>query len=104
MFNRAVEHNIFVNDDTLETDLFSTGLGGSMRDFLVAELPLAQATREALDSWVEDPTTLDGAGLVRLIERVGKGRFAQLLAQHVSSESCPGYIRLALESLRDVVA
>jgi len=104
MFSRAVEHNIFVNNDTLETDLFSAGLGGSMRDLLTAELPVGQATREALDGWVVDPTTLDGARLVRLIQRVGKGRFAQLLAQHVSSETCPGYIRSALESLRDVVA
>jgi putative ATP-dependent endonuclease of OLD family len=104
MFDRAIEHNIFVNDSTLESDLFSAGLGGSMRELLAAELPLAHAAREALDGWVEDPTTLDGAQLVRLIERIGKGRFAQLLAPHVSGETCPSYIRSALESLRDVVA
>jgi putative ATP-dependent endonuclease of OLD family len=104
IFNRAVEYNIFVNNETLETDLFSAGLGGPMRDVLAAELRLGQATREALDSWVEDPSTLDGARLIRGIERVGKGRFAQLLAPSVTDETCPEYIRTALEAIRGAVA
>jgi putative ATP-dependent endonuclease of OLD family len=75
-----------------------------MRDVLAAELRLGQATREALDSWVEDPSTLDGARLIRGIERVGKGRFAQLLAPSVTDETCPEYIRTALEAIRGAVA
>lgn len=93
-----------MNDETLEIDVFRAGLGEPMRDVLVAELALAQRTRHALDSWAADPSTLDGVRLIRLIERIGKGRLAQLLAPRVSRETCPGYIRAALESIRDAVA
>jgi len=42
--------------------------------------------------------------LLRLIERIGKGRFAQALAPSVSEDVCPAYIRSALEHIRDAIA
>jgi putative ATP-dependent endonuclease of OLD family len=38
------------------------------------------------------------------IERIGKGRFAQALAPSVSADTCPDYVRQALEHIRDAVA
>jgi putative ATP-dependent endonuclease of OLD family len=61
-------------------------------------------TLGTLDRWVDDPSTLEGTRLIRLVERVGKGRFAQLLAPSVSEDTCPGYIRAALQAIRDAVA
>jgi putative ATP-dependent endonuclease of OLD family len=53
---------------------------------------------------VDDPATLDEDALIALIERVGKGRFAQALAPSVAAETCPDYMRQALEYIRDALA
>ena len=74
-----------------------------MQTIIEEELAIGQETREALQEWVDDPDTLDEDHLIALIERVGKGRFAQALAPHVSDDTCPDYIRQALERIRDAV-
>ena len=81
------------------------GLAESMRDVIQQELPqLRQATREALQQWVDDLDQVDEERLLKLIERIGKGRFAQALARSVSEDTCPHYIRSALEHIRNAVA
>lgn len=104
VFQWGEDNGLFVNGDTLEPVLFQMGLGSAMQTILLAELPLKQATQESLEEWVDDPDTLDTAHLLRLIERIGKGRFAQALAPHVTNATCPPYIRNALEHIRDGVA
>jgi len=43
--------------------------------------------------------------LLKWIDRIGKGRFAQKLAAQVTvPEECPDYIRRALERIRDALA
>ena len=103
IFRRGERHGVFVNSNTLEPELFASGLERRMGRILRAELPLRQATRDRLDGWITDPTTLEAARLVALIERVGKGRFAQRLAGAVTAKRCPAYIRTALERIRDAV-
>ena len=101
----AEEFGYFVNENTLETELFAGGLAESMRDVIQQELPqLRQATREALQQWVDDLDQVDEERLLKLIERIGKGRFAQALARSVSEDTCPLYIRSALEHIRNAVA
>ena len=101
----AEEFGYFVNENTLETELFAGGLAESMRDVIQQELPqLRQATREALQQWVDDLDQVDEERLLKLIERIGKGRFAQALARSVSEDTCPHYIRSALEHIRNAVA
>ena len=68
------------------------------------ELSIGEDTRDELQGWVDDPDTLDEDALIALIERIGKGRFAQALARHVDADTCPDYIRQALEHIRDAVA
>ena len=101
---RAEQLGYFVNGSTLEPELFSGGLSEAMQDVISEELSLGPRTRDALQAWVDDPDTLDESGLIALVQRVGKGRFAQALAPCVSDDTCPDYIRRALEHIRDAVA
>lgn len=101
---RAEPFGYFVNSDTLEPELFRAGLAEAMQEVIEAELSLGAETRATLQEWVDDPDELDEDALVALIERIGKGRFAQSLAPHVSEDTCPDYIREALEHIRDAVS
>ncbi len=104
VFEWGANSGLFVNGNTLEPVLFQFGLGAAMQQVLLEELSLSAATKTKLQSWVDDPDELDGDHLLRMVERVGKGRFAQALAPHVTAATCPGYIRSALERIRDGVA
>ena len=75
-----------------------------MQEVIEQELAIGDNTREELQGWVDDPDTLDEDRLIAVIERVGKGRFAQALAPSVTENTCPDYIRQALEHIRDAVA
>ncbi|HEV7306310.1 ATP-dependent nuclease [Ensifer sp.] len=101
---RAEPFGYFVNSNTLEPELFVGGLDEAMQTVLGQELNLAPATIEAIQHWVDGTNSLDQDRLLRLIERIGKGRFAQALAPHVSEQTCPDYIRRALEHIRDAVS
>lgn len=101
---RAAPFGCFVNGSTLEPELFTGGLAEAMREVIEQELPIGNATRNRIQGWIDDPDTLDEERLLALIERIGKGRFAQALAPHVSDDNCPDYIRRALEHIRDAVA
>ena len=100
---RAERLGYFVNGNTLEPELFAEGLAEAMQMVINQELSLSRGTRDALQEWVDGPDTLDEYRLITLIERIGKGRFAQALAPHVSDDTCPDYIRRALEHIRDAV-
>ena len=101
---RAESFGYFVNSNTLEPELFTEGLAEAMQTVINEELSIGEQTRNALQEWVDDPDMLDEDRLIDLIERIGKGRFAQALAPHVSEDTCPDYIRRALEHIRDAVA
>ena len=101
---RAESFGYFVNRNTLEPELFTEGLADAMQTVINEELSIGEQTRNALQEWVDDPDMLDEDRLIDLIERIGKGRFAQALAPHVSEDTCPDYIRRALEHIRDAVA
>ncbi len=104
IFRRGERRGMFVNTNTLETELFAAGLAGRMGRILRSELSLAQATRDRIDGWVADPATVDTERLLDLIERVGKGRFAQRLAGRATAATCSAYIRAGLEFMRNAVA
>lgn len=103
LFLRGERQGYFVNGDTLEPILFNAGLAEAMQQILLSQLSLRQDAMDSLQAWVDDPDELDGARLVRLIDRIGKGRFAQMLAPSVTAAACPSYIRRALEEIRDSV-
>ena len=101
VLNLGREAGIFLNRSTLEVELFKNGFEEEMQSTLEDELNLSTAKREALASWVEEPSEVDAEELLKLIDRVGKGRFAQRLAEQVTT--CPAYIRKALERICDAV-
>ncbi|MCQ4158506.1 AAA family ATPase [Roseomonas sp. GC11] len=101
---RAEPRGYFVNSNTLEPELFCDGLAEAMQQVIEEELSINQATRDLIQGWVDDTDTLDEERLIKLIERIGKGRFAQALAPHVDEDTCPDYIRRALEHIRDALA
>jgi putative ATP-dependent endonuclease of OLD family len=104
IFSYAEQFGYFVNSNTLEPELFAAGLSEAMQDVIVNELRLSESTSALLQGWVDDPDTLDSDRLITLIERIGKGRFAQSLAAHVTDDVCPTYIRIALEHIRDATS
>jgi putative ATP-dependent endonuclease of OLD family len=104
LFAWASRHGYFVNGSTLEFELFDAGMGEAMMAVIEGEMRVSRDRRRAFEGWIEDPDTLDEDRLMRWVERIGKGRFAQSLSGHVSTEVCPGYIRSALEHIRDAVS
>jgi putative ATP-dependent endonuclease of OLD family len=104
VIERGEAFGYFVNGDTLEPELWTGGLAGRMQRIILRELSLQQRTRDRIQGWVDDPDTLDRVRFLSLIERIGKGRFAQALAPSVTAGTCPDYIRQALEHIRDALA
>lgn len=105
IIDRAELKGYFVNRNTLEPELFTGGLAEVMQNIIAEELPrLGAATHAELQGWVDDTDTLNENRLIALIERIGKGRFAQSLASRVTEDTCPDYIRQALEHIRDAIA
>ncbi|MEA9585885.1 AAA family ATPase [Xanthomonas sp. WHRI 10064A] len=89
---RCEAHGVFTNTNTLEIDVFCDD------DFTVAvietlrEQRLSDERRGWVDQWEAAPETLDAANYLKLIEAVGKGRFAQRLASRIEGIEPPAYI------------
>lgn len=90
----AAQTGIFVNQDTLEVDLFQTAHEPMCHS--LQELTENQSARQRADNWLAHPDQLDANQFLKDIESIGKGRFAQRLAQHLKPEHCPGYISEAI--------
>ncbi len=94
---RCDGYGVFTNVDTLEVDLFKDG------DFIAPILAtlrdenLSEERTAWVDGWENDPDTLHIGNYLKLIESVGKGRFAQRLASRVADIEPPRYIQSAIE-------
>lgn len=96
---------IFLNGSTLEVELFRDNLAAEIQAVLLDELNLNEGAQGDLQTWVDDPDEVDVEQLLKWIDRVGKGRFAQRLAGEVTlADECPDYVRRALERIRDAIA
>jgi putative ATP-dependent endonuclease of OLD family len=88
---------VFVGRRTLESDAYALGAGARMG---AAFKDLRPSTTDATLEVFTAGTALDDAHeakLIALVERVGKGRFAQRFAEHVVAGDVPAHIRGALE-------
>lgn len=95
-------HGIFVNDKTLEVELFQAGMGAAMVPVLQRHANSWGDSRKALmRGWIDDPTTLDERKLLSWVGEVGKGRFAQALASSATATVCPEYIKKALTFVKN---
>ncbi len=90
------EFGVFTNGDTLEVDLFNNGFAEVMITGL-REGNFGKKRSKAIDDWEEDATKVDRDQLLAMIDDIGKGRFAQRLADRIEGIKVPDYIRLAIE-------
>jgi putative ATP-dependent endonuclease of the OLD family len=86
----------FVNNYTLEVDMFRSGLHQIMTAALI-ELSSNGAARDRAHQWGQHPDELDPQQFLIDITEVGKGRYAQRLASALEGQVCPDYIREAIE-------
>lgn len=93
---------IFVNTDTLETELFDGDYAQEMIETL-REHSFSQARMTLLSEWEEEEDTVDHKVLLKMIEQMGKGRFAQRLATRVSGNPVPDYISKAVNHVIGLV-
>lgn len=93
---------IFVNCDTLEIELFDGDFAQSMIDTL-REHNFSAERKTMLTEWEADPSSYDGKKLIKMIEQMGKGRFAQRLATRASGKVVPDYIEDAIKHVIDLV-
>lgn len=101
-FEKMEPFGIFVNTDTLETELFDGDYAQEMIETL-REHSFSQARMTLLGEWEEDPGTIDHKILLKMIEQMGKGRFAQRLATRVPGNTVPDYISKAINRVIDLV-
>lgn len=97
------DYGVFTNGDTLEVDVFrdidfTTAIIETLR-----EQSLSAERQAWVDQWEEDPETLDRDNYLKLIEAVGKGRFAQRLASRIEGIAPPAYIERAITYVVDRV-
>lgn len=100
----ASERGIFLNTHTLEVDLFNCGQHQTMMDVLTA-LSTNKAIRKRAREWADSPDTMNPTKMLKDIETVGKGRFAQRFASLISPQSeVPTYIADAIQYVVDRVS
>lgn len=93
---------IFVNRDTLETELFEGDYALAMIETL-REHNFGADRRAILDAWEADQDAYDRRQLIKMVEQMGKGRFAQRLAARVFELEVPPYISKAIKHVIDRV-
>ena len=102
LFDNAQMDGIFVNDMTLEVELFKAGIGPAMARVLEKHADSWGPQRKAwMQGWIDDSSTLDAEKLLKWVGEVGKGRFAQALAGYASDLLCPEYIKKALTFVKN---
>ena len=87
---------VFTNADTLEISLFEERFAEAMIATL-RERKISEKQKKIINDWETDPNTLDAKKLLNMIERIGKGRFAQRLISHMDEIEPPAYIRDAIK-------
>ncbi len=93
---RCETYGIFTNTNTLEIDVFHDDDFTDAVIETLREQRLSEERKAWVDQWEADPETLDAADYLKLIEAVGKGRFAQRLASRIEGVEPPAYIAGAI--------
>jgi putative ATP-dependent endonuclease of OLD family len=94
-FLKCEESGIFVNSGTLETELFAGDYAIEMIETLRKE-KFSKERLALLDAWELSPKSVDHGELLKMIEQMGKGRFAQRLAARTPGKRVPDYIAKAI--------
>jgi putative ATP-dependent endonuclease of OLD family len=95
----AAKRGVFVNEYTLEADIFDAGMHKSTCQAL-KELADSPTVVQRADSWMAEPAKCNKTQLLKDVSAIGKGRFAQRLAAILGvrkGKSCPMYIQRGVE-------
>ena len=95
----AEEYGIFLNNQTLEVDLFKDGY----EDYIAETLHEHGFEPTRINAWVENTDELEVKPYLSLVEEIGKGRFAQRLAARLEGIEQPDYIGAAIKFVADRV-
>lgn len=101
-YEKFEDFGLFVNDSTLETEMF----GGDYAEAMIATLREHNFSAERLaqlDAWETKPSDVDAEILIKMIEQMGKGRFAQRLASRIKGLTVPHYIANAINHVIGLV-
>ncbi|HOV87814.1 MAG TPA: AAA family ATPase [Syntrophobacteraceae bacterium] len=93
----AERHGIFLNGDTLETEIARTPSLVEPLLNVLREQEFGLRLTERIDEWLEDNSKIDNSQLMLMIGYVSKGRFAERLTEMASGLEPPKYIKLAIE-------
>ena len=99
LYERLGMVGVFVGQNTLEIDLLNCGLGHRMYESF-KELGSSERWLKQFKDLVDAGSEVSGddaQDVLRRIERIGKGRFAQRFAEKVTEEHCPAYIKAAIQ-------
>lgn len=99
---RCEAYGIYTNSRTLEVDLFDDGFAAAIIAVL-REYPFSAARKEHIDNWEADPKQLDPALLLKMIDTIGKGRFAQRMLSYIDGIEAPDYIKDAIKYVAERV-
>lgn len=99
---KCEEFGIFTNAHTLEVDLFRGDFADEILDTL-EEHPFSKERKQALIDWRAANDDLDVEEYLKMIEAIGKGRFAQRLASRIEGIDPPSYIEDAIKFVVDRV-
>lgn len=94
---RCEGYGVFSNFDTLEVDLFNEEKFTESIIETLREASWSEERKAWIDGWQAAPETLHVENYLKLIEVVGKGRFAQRLASRIEDVAPPDYIANAIE-------
>jgi putative ATP-dependent endonuclease of the OLD family len=99
---KAKDYGVFLNDFTFEIDLFKAGAEDEFNE-AVKGLTDNKKMQARFSSLASDPSTLEASQLLKDINSLGKGRFAQRLATVLVENDvdiCPLYIKAALDYMK----
>ncbi|MDD4059463.1 MAG: AAA family ATPase [Kiritimatiellae bacterium] len=96
----AAENGLFLNEYTFEVDFFRCGRHKSLCNTLI-ELTKNGAAEKRAKDWMEEPSSLNPEQMLKDVEAIAKGRFAQRLATHLRGTLCPKYIQDAVSFLAE---
>jgi putative ATP-dependent endonuclease of OLD family len=99
---RCEAYGVFTNRKTLEIDLFEGGFAPAIISVL-REYKLSAVRSAQINAWEADHSTLDQTELLKMIDFIGKGRFAQRLLSYVNGILPPDYISGAIQHVANRV-
>ena len=101
LYRLLQDAGVFVGQRTLEVDLLECGLGNQMWEAFQELGASAQWLERFEDMLNAGPEVMsdNAQDILQRIDRIGKGRFAQRLAEKVTKDKCPGYIEAAIQDI-----